>query len=392
MRFSATFAVAVLLVSITNVPWHHANAAAGTQDDHTNDQGYRVPLFDGTDLDHFTVRGSEVEIEEGTLKLVSGDGFIHTNAQYDDFVLELEWKALKEEAYDSGIYFRAALPEGERPWPRSFQINLKQNDECNLIGNKDARSTGLIRIGDWNRIKLTVFGQSATMEINGKEAWHVENVEDRIGFIGIQSEVPLGGQFQFRNIFVTEIHHESLFDGKEISRWEPANENNSECWDVHEGHLRCTGQRGTWLRSVDMYADFNLRLEYLLMPGGNSGVYVRVPTDGNHHGENAGIEVQILDDNHQRYTDLKDYQFSGSLYAVSPATSRPGRSPGAWNELEIDCNGHSYRVVLNGVEIISTDKSATPQLEERLLEGYLGLQNHNEEVLFRHLRIGPSQQ
>ena len=57
----------------------------------------------------------------------------------------------------------------------------------------------------------------------------------------------------------------------------------------------CTGQPGTWLRSKDVYDDFNLRFEYKLRPGGNSGIYVRVPADGAHR-EGGGAEIQILDD------------------------------------------------------------------------------------------------
>ena len=36
-------------------------------------------------------------------------------------------------------------------------------------------------------------------------------------------------------------------------------------------------------------------------------------------------------------------------------------------------------------------ESAGPELARRRVAGHLGLQNHNEEVYFRHLRIGPSQ-
>ena len=89
-----------------------------------------------------------------------------------------------------------------------------------------------------------------------------------------------------------------------------------------------TGKPGSWLRHEKTWDDFNLRLEYRLKPAGNSGVYIRVPQDGNHHGAGAGIEVQILDDQHPKYQDLKPYQYSGSLYAIEPAKSHPGRDPG----------------------------------------------------------------
>lgn len=363
--------------------------SAETQD---SDDGYPIQLFDGSSLDQWVVSNCEVAIVEDRLKLVEGNGFVRSLSKYKDFVLELEWRPLKSESWDSGVYIRAELPQGDRPWPREFQINLKQGDEANLIRFKDGKSEGLVKPGQWNRMKVTAVEDRVTMHINGQEAWSVEGVEHRAGYIGLQAEVPLGGQFEFRNISLRELTHDSLFNGSDLTHWEPAAAAEQACWDVQDGLLRCTGQKGTWLRSQKQFEDFNLRLEYLLKPGGNSGVYIRVPADGNHHGEGAGIEVQILDDRHSRYADLKDYQFSGSLYAVSPATSRPGHEAGAWNYLEIDCLGQSYRVWLNGALIIETDAEQTAELKPRRDGGFLGLQNHNEEVLFRHLRIGPSLQ
>jgi hypothetical protein len=117
-----------------------------------------------------------------------------------------------------------------------------------------------------------------------------------------------------------------------------------------------------------------------------------VPEDGNHHGAGAGIEVQILDDAAERYKSLQPYQYTGSLYAIVPADPRVTRPAGEWNTMEIDCRGTAYRVVNNGVVVIQADENTTPELKQRLLEGFLGLQNHSEEVWFRHLRLGPSQQ
>ena len=85
---------------------------------------------------------------------------------------------------------------------------------------------------------------------------------------------------------------------------------------IEDGMLKCTGEKGPWLRSTEQFADFNVRLEYKLKTGGNSGVYIRVPEDGDHHGDGSGIEVQIIDDT---VPNLKPYQFTGSLYAIVPA-------------------------------------------------------------------------
>ena len=352
--------------------------------------GFRTSLFNGQNLDGWHVTGCKAAAEEGNLVILEGDGFVRSDHRYTDFILELDWKPRRAEKYDSGIYFRSELPADGKPWPKQYQINLLQGGEGNCIGVKEATSKGLIKPGDWNHFKLTVIGGQAEMEINGKPAWKVASgIQGKDGYLGIQVEVPGGGQFEFKNIFVTELGHEAVFNGKDLDGWEGGGDDAAKCWKAEEGMIICTGQKGPWLRSQKEFGDFNLRLDYKLKPGGNSGVYVRVPADGNHHGDGAGVEIQVLDDKSDRYKDLKPYQYTGSVYAISPAKEHVGRDAGQWNSLEIDVKGTHYRVIHNGVLIIDTTESEFPEIKGRRATGFLGLQNHSEEVWYKNLRLGP---
>ena len=187
-----------------------------------------------------------------------------------------------------------------------------------------------------------------------------------------------------------EAGYQPLFDGTSLAGWEGGGQPAKMCWKVEEGTILCTGAKGPWLRSKEQYGDFNLRLEYKLKAGGNSGVYIRVPESGNHHGNGAGIEVQTLDDAADRYRTLKGYQYTGSLYAIAPATKHVAKPAGEWNQLEINCRGTKYHVIHNGTTIVAADETTFPELKGRLTKGYLGLQNHSEEVWYRNLRIGPA--
>jgi hypothetical protein len=187
-----------------------------------------------------------------------------------------------------------------------------------------------------------------------------------------------------------EQGYRPLFDGKSLEGWEGAGQPAEKCWKVEDGTIMCTGEKGPWLRSKDQFDDFNLRLEYKLKAGGNSGVYIRVPENGDHHGESAGIEVQVLDDGNGRYRNLKPYQFTGSLYAIAGATQHVGRDVGEWNTLEINCRGMKYHMIHNGVWIVAADETTFLELKGRLTKGFLGLQNHSEEVWYRNIRIGPA--
>jgi hypothetical protein len=43
--------------------------------------------------------------------------------------------------------------------------------------------------------------------MNGKPAWTAEGLENPApGYIALQAEVPGGGQFRFRNIYITELN------------------------------------------------------------------------------------------------------------------------------------------------------------------------------------------
>jgi hypothetical protein len=354
--------------------------------------GVRTSLFNGKDLTGWVVTGCKAVVRDGALLLEEGNGFVRTEHRYGDFILELKWRALKPDTFDSGIFFRCDAPPEGKPWPPRYQANLKQGQEGNVGGLPKAVSNGLAKLGQWNEFKLTVTGDQAKLELNGQPAWESGGVAQKVGYIGLQAEVPLGGQFEFKDIYVTELKHRPLFNGSDLSGWEGAGRDAKDCWTVEDGQLKCTGEKGPWLRSTEQFADFNLRLEYKLKAGGNSGVYVRVPEDGNHHGDGSGIEIQILDDNADRYRELKPYQYTGSLYAIVPAESHVGREIGQWNSLEIDCQGDSYLVIHNGTTIVKANGESAPELSRRRKEGFLGLQNHSEEVWFRNVRLGPSSQ
>ncbi len=86
-----------------------------------------VSLFDGKTLDGWKVENCEVEVQDGCIFLKGGNGWLRGEKTYGDFVLELEWKALKKEHYDSGVFIRATPPAGKSPWPERNQVNLRQD-------------------------------------------------------------------------------------------------------------------------------------------------------------------------------------------------------------------------------------------------------------------------
>lgn len=168
------------------------------------DDGF-VSLFNGKDTAGWVITGCKAAVKDGSLVITEGDGFVRTEKKYGDFILEVDWKNLKADKYDSGIYFRSELPRTGQRWPDKYQINLKQGEEGSIVGKRDAKVKGVAKPGEWNHFKLTCKGDKATLQINGKEAWDVEGIEPAVGFLGIQVEVTQGGQFEFKNIKVKPL-------------------------------------------------------------------------------------------------------------------------------------------------------------------------------------------
>ncbi len=168
--------------------------------------GNRIPLFDGKTLDGWTVIKCEAAVDDGDILLVAGNGLVQTEKKYGNFILEFECKALKDDKWDSGVYFRYDSVPENRPWPNRYQVNLRYGMEGNVGNLEGAESEGLAKASQWNQFKLTVRSTKASLEMNGQPAWEADGLEGpEEGFIALQAEIPGGGQYRFRNIYLTEL-------------------------------------------------------------------------------------------------------------------------------------------------------------------------------------------
>ncbi len=182
----------------------------------------------------------------------------------------------------------------------------------------------------------------------------------------------------------------SLFDGRTLTGWTGA----TEGYVVVDGEIRCIPDKGGNLLSEKEYADFILRVEFRLPPGGNNGIGIRAPAQG--HVATEGLEIQILDHTAEKYKTLAPYQFHGSVYGLIPAKRGYLREVGVWNEQEIDCVGRQITIRLNGDVIV--DGNLDDALQggamdgkkhpgARRASGRVGFLGHDDPVAFRHIRI-----
>src|SRR5262249_12256302 len=127
-----------------------------------------------------------------------------------------------------------------------------------------------------------------------------------------------GGEIRWRNVFIRELsdaeandylrmHSEAgmtpLFNGTDLTGWQGATDN----YEVVDGAVRSKAGKGGVLYTADKYANFKARVEFKLPPGGNNGLAIRYPGEGD--GAYVGMcELQVLDTEHEKYGKLDPRQ------------------------------------------------------------------------------------
>jgi len=342
--------------------------------------------------------------------------YLTTNKDYGDFELLLEYKTVPKA--DSGIYLRG-IPQVQI-WDTTREggkWNLGADKGSGGLWNNPAGAPGkdpLVKadrpFGEWNSFRIRMVGERVTVVLNDKLV-----VDDAIlhPFFDKSRPIPArgpiqlqthGGEIRWRNIFLREIPAEeanailqkrdgegfqSCFNGKDLTGWIGATAN----YEVRDGAIVCKPGKGGNLFLQDEYDDFIFRFEFKLPPGGNNGVGIRAPLQGDV--AYTSMELQILDDSAPKYAGLKPYQFHGSIYGVKPAHRGYQRPVGEWNFEEIVAKGTHLQVILNGTRIIDEDLSKLSPMDGRehpgLLrpKGYIGFAGHSDPVQFRNIRIKP---
>lgn len=177
----------------------------------------------------------------------------------------------------------------------------------------------------------------------------------------------------------------TLFDGKTLKGWK----GNTEGYVATDGVIACKGGGSGNLYTEKEYGDFELRFEFKLTPGANNGIGIRAPLEGNP--AFAGIEIQVLDDGHEKYKDIQPYQSHGSVYGVLAAKRGALKPVGEWNQETIIAKGKHIKVILNGETIVDgvaekpVDGQEHPGLERK--SGHICFCGHGDVLEFRNLRV-----
>ncbi|HUR20206.1 MAG TPA: DUF1080 domain-containing protein [Vicinamibacterales bacterium] len=375
------------------------------------DRSAQIAKWNETMRAHWTANGAEL-VNDGQ------GAYATTEREYGDFELLVDYRTVAKA--DSGIYLRGVPQVQIWDYTEEAKFNLGANKGSGGLWNnsvgapgKDPRVRADKPFGEWNTLRIVMVGSRVSVWLNDVSVVDhaiMENYYDRNTPVPARGPIQLqthGGEIRWRNIFIREIASEEantilrskgregfndIFNGRNFDGWAGPLEN----YEVRDRSIVCKPERGGTIYWNQPLADFDVRLEFKLPVGGNNGLAIRYPGEG----DTAYVgmtELQVLDDNYEKVRGPIDAkQAHGSAYGMVAAARGYQRPIGEWNVQDVSVAGSTVRVELNGTVILNTDLSkvdpATYMAKHEhpgvsRSSGFFGFAGHNDPVMFRNVQV-----
>jgi len=197
----------------------------------------------------------------------------------------------------------------------------------------------------------------------------------------------------FSFLVIADDSFKPLFNGKNLAGWR-----NINCapntWSVKDGMIHCTGKPIGELRTLKMYENFILEVEWRhLKPRGNAGIFVWADAyTAKGQPFHRGVEVQVLEN---AYGSGRGHTTHGDIFPIHGAKMVPingrggsrafptedrGKPSPQWNHYRIVCNNGEISLAVNG-KVVTRGKAAKPR------KGYVCLESEGSPVQFRNMKI-----
>ena len=408
-----------------------------------------VPLFNGKNLDGWVNVNCAPEtwtVRDGMI-ICSGipTGVLRTKKQYENYILELEWRHMKKGG-NAGLFIHSdALTAPGQPFTRSIEVQILdgRNTEnytshgdvfaihgATMTPNKP-RPGGWMRslpserrckpAGQWNHYRIESRDGTVTLAINGKVVTHGFHLNPRKGYICLESE---GSEVHFRNIRICELPgsnppadvvakeeqgFRSLYNGLDLRGWTQVagNENHwrAKDWildydgksEAKDKDLWTEEEFGNFILIVDWRLPAEPRTEHVpvILPDGSQAV----------DPEGKELTVAVLDagdsgiylrGSSKSQINIWNWPVgSGEIWgyrtdknmsaevrkAVTPILNADNRV-GRWNRFEITVINEYVTVFLNGKLVIC--RARLPGMPKR---GPIALQHHGDPIQFANIYI-----
>jgi hypothetical protein len=259
--------------------------------------------------------------------------------------------------------------------------NLIVTNTNNVVRTKDEKGNPLRTqiITDWLEISKTgdkITGFRLTPKLNGKGL-------DSVSFAGTKLPPPPPAPDLSKVKYGTPVE---LFNSKDLTGWKIKEEGLKSGWSVVDGVLTNNPEQTEGaahiaygnLRTEQVFEDFNLKLEFNIPAGSNSGVYLR-----------GMYEIQVADS----YKKELDTHNMGAVYSRIKPVVNAEKPAGTWQSYDITLCDRHITVILNGIKIIDNQPVFGPtggaMISDVFAPGPIYLQGDHGKVQYRNFILTP---
>tara|TARA_Y100000996_G_scaffold330432_1_gene266622 strand:+ start:351 stop:956 length:606 start_codon:yes stop_codon:yes gene_type:complete len=173
-----------------------------------NQKSETISLFNGENLDGWIIYGTEKwYVEDYELVCESGPdkeyGYLGTEENFDDFILTLQFK--QENNGNSGVFFRSSVDGTKvKGWqvevapPGLHSGGIYESYGRGWLIKPDSTKDSVVKMGEWNSMKIKVISDEVTTSINGTEMIKIKDSIIGKGIGGVALQIHDGGGIKVR--------------------------------------------------------------------------------------------------------------------------------------------------------------------------------------------------
>ena len=176
-----------------------------------------ISLFNGVNLNGWEIYGTEKwYVNNGELICESGPdkeyGYLATKNIYKNFILELEF--YQESDGNSGVFFRSSIDgtiitgwQVEVAPPGLHSGGIYESYGRGWLVKPDSKYDKIVRMGEWNKMKIKVYKNNVITWINGQELVNIfdDKIGSATGSIALQIHDGGGIKVRWKNLNLTQL-------------------------------------------------------------------------------------------------------------------------------------------------------------------------------------------